>query len=213
MTVTDDGIGIPPEDQERIFESFHQGRRGVSREEGTGLGLTLCRRIVVLMGGVMTLDTEVGVGSTFGFTIPIRGADALVGSDSRDKDVPVVVVIDDDRSSLDLINAYLDGHAVRVVRAHDGKEGLDTIRRLQPVAALLDIRLPGMDGWQVLEELRADPEMRELPVVITSILDEKSRGLAAGAADYLIKPVARDDLLDALRRVHVLPGESVRQGD
>jgi signal transduction histidine kinase/ActR/RegA family two-component response regulator len=209
VTVTDDGIGIPPEDQERIFESFHQGRRGVSREEGTGLGLTLCRRIVVLMGGVMTLDTEVGVGSTFGFTIPIRGADALIGSDSRDEDVPVVVLIDDDLSSLDLIDAYLEGHAVQVVRAHDGKEGLDTIRRLQPVAVLLDIRLPGIDGWQVLEELRGDPEMSGLPVVITSVLDEKSRGLAAGAADYLIKPVARDDLIDALRRAHVLPSTSI----
>jgi signal transduction histidine kinase/ActR/RegA family two-component response regulator len=213
VTVTDDGIGIPPEDQERIFESFHQGRRGASREEGTGLGLTLCRRIVALMGGVMTLDTKVGVGSTFGFTIPIRGADVSVGSDSREEDGPVVVVIDDDRSSLDLISAYLAGHAVRVVRAHDGREGLDTIRRLQPVAALLDIRLPGIDGWQVLEELRADPELRDLPVIIISILDEKSRGLAAGAADYLIKPVARDDLLDALRRVHVLPGMNVQRRD
>ena len=72
VTVTDNGIGIPPEDQERIFESFHQGRRGAPREEGTGLGLTLCRRIVTLMGGVMALRSEVGVGSTFSFSIPIR---------------------------------------------------------------------------------------------------------------------------------------------
>ena len=84
--------------------------------------------------------------------------------------------------------------------AWDGNEGLDRIRRLQPVAALLDIRLPGIDGWEVLEALQADPEIEEVPVIIVSILDERSRGLAAGAVEYLVKPVSRDDLLDALRR-------------
>src|SRR5215217_5408484 len=187
VTVRDSGIGIPSEDQERIFEAFHQGRRGPSREDGTGLGLTLCRRIVALMGGVMTLQSEVGVGSTFGFTVPVLAADGSVESDNRDDTDPVVVVVDDDRRSLDLMSAYLDGHGVRVVRARGGNEGLDRIRRLQPVAALLDIRFP---------------------VIIVSILDEKSRGLAAGAVEYLVKPVGRDDLLDALRRLRVLPGNN-----
>jgi len=204
LTVTDDGIGIPPEDTERIFEAFHQGRRGASREEGTGLGLTLCRRIVALMGGEMTLQTEVGVGSTFGFTIPIRFADDSVSKDDRDNVEPVLVVIDDDRASLELVSAYLDGQGVRVVRARDGTEGLQTIRRLKPAAVLLDIRLPDIDGWEVLNQLRADPRTTELPVIIVSIVDERSQGLAAGAAEYLIKPVGRDGLLDALRRVHAL---------
>ena len=208
VTVTDNGTGIPAEDQERIFDAFHQGRRGPSREEGTGLGLTLCRRIVTLMGGVLTLDSEVGVGSTFGFTVPVLAADGSVEPESRDEAGAVVVVVDDDRRSLDLMSAYLDGHGVRVVRARDGNEGLDTIRRLQPVAALLDIRLPGIDGWDVLEALQADPETEDVPVIIVSILDERSRGLAAGAAEYLVKPVGRDDLLDALRRLRVLPGHN-----
>src|ERR687897_857049 len=177
-------------------------------EEGIGLGLTLCRRIVALMGGVMTLKTEVGVGSTFGFTVPIRGDEGPLESNNRDNADPVVVVIDDDRRSLDLMSAYLDGRGVHVVRARDGNEGLDAIRRLQPVAALLDIRLPGIDGWEVLEALQADPETEEVPVIIVSILDEKSRGLAAGAAEYLVKPVGRDDLLDALRRLRVLPSNN-----
>jgi signal transduction histidine kinase/ActR/RegA family two-component response regulator len=209
VTVTDDGMGIPPEDTERIFEAFHQGRRGASREEGTGLGLTLCRRIVALMGGEMTLQTEVGIGSTFGLTIPIRSGDGQVGWDHRHDKDPVVVVIDDDRASLELMSAYLDGQGVRVVRARDGTEGLETIRRLQPAAVLLDIRLPDIDGWEVLEQLRTDPQTTKLPVVIVSIVDERSRGLVAGAAEYLIKPVGRDALLDALRRVQVLPGTSL----
>jgi signal transduction histidine kinase len=205
VTVTDDGVGIPPEDQQRIFEAFAQGRRGPAREEGTGLGLTLCRRIVTLMGGVMSLHSEVGVGSAFGFTVPVRHAGAAAPTATIDGADPIVVVIDDDRRSLDLLTAYLDGQGVRVVRARDGRDGLDTIRRLHPLAALLDIRLPGIDGWTVLDDLQTDPQTRPIPVIIVSILDEKARGLAAGAADYLTKPVRRDDLLDALRRVRVLP--------
>ena len=205
VTVTDDGIGIRPEDRERIFESFQQGQRSPSREEGTGLGLTLCRRIVTLMGGTMSLQSEVGVGSTFGFTVPLQGASVSVAPGLYDERDPVVVVIDDDRASLELMSAYLAGHGVRVVRAHNGKEGLDAVHRLKPVATVLDILLPGMDGWRVLEELRADPKTQGLPVIIASIVDERSRGLAAGAADYLVKPVGRDELLGALRRMHVLP--------
>ncbi len=209
VTVTDNGIGIAQEDRERIFESFQQGQRGPSREEGTGLGLTLCRRIVTLMGGTMTLQTEVGVGSTFGFTVPLQGTSVSVGPSLDNDQDPVVVVIDDDRASLDLMSAYLAGHGVRVVRARDGKEGLDAVRRLRPVATVLDILLPGIDGWEVLETLRADPETQALPVIIASIVDERARGLAAGAADYLVKPVGRDELLAALRRIQVLPIQSI----
>ena len=209
VTVTDNGIGIPPEDRERIFESFQQGQRGPSREEGTGLGLTLCRRIVNLMGGTMSLQTEVGVGSTFGFTVPLPGATVSVATDIDHHLDPVIVVIDDDRASLELMSAYLADHGVHVVRARDGKEGLDAVRRLQPVATVLDILLPSVDGWEVLEKLQADPKTQALPVIVASIVDEKSRGLAAGAADYLVKPVGRDELLSALRRLHVLPIGSI----
>ena len=90
------------------------------------------------------------------------------------------------------MSAYLAGHGVRVVRARDGKEGLDAVHRHKPVATVLDILLPGMDGWKVLEQLRADPKTQGLPVIIASIVDEKPRGLAAGAGDYLVKPVGRE---------------------
>jgi len=120
-------------------------------------------------------------------------------------------VIDDDRASLDLMSAYLAGQGLRVVRARDGTEGLDAIHRLRPVAAVLDILLPGLDGWKVLEELRTDPETQGLPVIIASIVDERSRGLAAGAGDYLVKPLGREELLGALRRMHVLPVQSIER--
>ena len=213
VTVTDNGIGIPPEDRERIFESFQQGRRGAQREEGTGLGLTLCRRIVALLGGSMWLETEPGVGSTFGFTVPIAAlAENLQTTPAGTTDLPVVVVVDDDRASLDLISAYLDGLGVQVMVARDGSEGLELIRSVSPAAVVLDIRLPGMDGWEVLGRLRADEATRDLPVIIVSILDEKSRGLSLGAVDYLNKPVGRDSLVGALRRVGAVPAAPVGSG-
>jgi DNA-binding response OmpR family regulator len=94
---------------------------------------------------------------------------------------------------------------VQVACAHDGADGLTAVRELEPVAVVLDIKLPGLDGWEVLRQIRAEQATRELPVIIVSILDEKSRGLAFGADDYLVKPVARDDLVSALREVGALP--------
>ncbi|HJR37144.1 MAG TPA: GAF domain-containing protein [Nocardioidaceae bacterium] len=205
VEVTDNGIGIPTADRERIFESFQQGRRGASQEEGTGLGLTLTRRIVELFGGRMWLDSEVGSGSTFGFAMPTgstAGADATCPAPSG---TTCVVLVDDDRASLDLLAAYLDGSGLEVTRTRDGREGLAAIRRIHPAVAILDIRLPGISGWDVLAELKADPVTARIPVVVVSIVDERARGLAMGAAEYLTKPVARDAVVAALARVGVLP--------
>ena len=169
-------------------------------------GLTLSRRIVSLLGGTLWLDSQVGVGSTFGFTLPIgHVAEQQRPLEQADGQLPAIVLIDDDRASLDLLTAYLEAFDVQVVRTHDGLEGLSAIHQLKPAAAVLDIKLPGLDGWEVLRQIRADQTTRELPVIIVSILDEKSRGLALGADGYLIKPVAKDDLVSALREVGALP--------
>ena len=199
VTVTDTGIGVPPEDQERIFESFQQGRRGAPKEEGTGLGLTLSRRIVGLFGGRMWLESAPGAGSTFGFSIPARaGAGARSARFGR-SEVPVVLLVDDDRASLDLHSAYLDGSPTRVLRATDGVEALEMARKELPAAVVLEIGLPRLDGWQVLTELKADPATAAIPVVIATAVDDRSRGLALGADAYLRKPIRREELIDALR--------------
>ncbi|HEX3295794.1 MAG TPA: GAF domain-containing protein [Nocardioides sp.] len=205
ITVTDTGIGVPEADRERIFESFQQGGRGGSREEGTGLGLTLSRRIVELLGGHMWLETEVGRGSTFGFSIPARERQAAATSEDGGP-LPVggeVVVIEDDRPSLDLFRAYLSRAALQVTTARDGQSGLAAVRRTRPDAVLLDIRLPGIDGWAVLKALKEEEETRDIPVIVVSIVDERTRGVAMGAAAYLVKPVGRDALLAALAGVGV----------
>ena len=203
ITVTDTGIGVPEADRERIFESFQQGGRGSSHEEGTGLGLTLSRRLVELLGGHMWLESEVGRGSTFGFSLPAR--EERPGAGTADLTaVPAngaVVVIEDDRPSLDLFSAYLSGAALTVTTARDGPSGLEAVRRTRPDAVLLDIRLPGIDGWAVLRTLKAEQETRDIPVIVVSIVDEQARGAALGAAAYLVKPVGRDDLSAALTAV------------
>jgi signal transduction histidine kinase/ActR/RegA family two-component response regulator len=207
VAVTDTGIGVPPEDHERIFESFQQGGRGAPKEEGTGLGLTLSRRIVELFGGRMWLTSAVGEGSTFGFTIPlgsVRGEPAQPETAAQPTGLPRVVLVEDDGPSRDLFSAYLEGADLEVAVARDGEEGLDSVRRLDPAAVVLDIRLPRIDGWNVLRALKADPATSKVPVVVVSIVDERAKGLALGAAEYLVKPVGREDLLRALTQVHVL---------
>ena len=201
-------------DRERIFESFQQGGRGSSREEGTGLGLTLSRRIVELLGGRMWLESQVGVGSTFGFSIPAqfhgtedRGADGEPTRGSRarrrHRGRPAL---------LDLMTAYLSGASLEVTAARDGPSGLEAVRRVHPDAVLLDIRLPGIDGWSVLEALKEEPETRDIPVIVVSIVDERARGVALGAAAYLVKPVSRDDLLTALAAAGApVPKEGARE--
>ena len=207
ITVTDTGVGVAPADRERIFESFQQGR-STRTHEGTGLGLTLCRRIVGLMGGRMWLESEVGVGSTFAFTVPTGRRSPANDDSSAPADHTRshrVLVIEDDRQSADLLTAYLSSAGFEVAIAHDGPIGLAALRRERPVAVILDVRLPGMDGWDVLRAIKADPETSSIPVVVVSVLDERIRGMSLGAAEYLVKPTSRDDVMAALARVRVVP--------
>ena len=209
VTVTDTGIGIAPEDRNRIFESFQQGGRATTQQEGTGLGLTLTKRIVELFGGRMWVDSEVGVGSTFGFTMPI-GTRAVTGTAGRtpavsDDGRELVVVIEDDRRSLELLTLYLESAGLRVLGVGDGLAGIEAVRRELPAAVVLDIHLPDLEGWDVLAALKADPSTVAVPVVVVSIVDERGRGFALGADEYLVKPVSRDDMLSALARVRALP--------
>ena len=208
ITVRDTGIGVAAEDRERIFESFQQGPRGASSQDGTGLGLTLCRRIVGLMGGRMSLESELGVGSAFSFTVPI-GMDRLpeVVSSATHAELcsPKIIVIDDDRPSIDLFTAYLESAGFDVSSSYDGVRGLDAARRERPVAVVLDLRLPLMDGWGVLAALKSDPATSAIPVVVVSVLDDRAKGMARGASEYLVKPVNRESLLAALSRVGAAP--------
>ena len=214
VSVADSGIGVQAADRERIFESFQQGGRGSTSEEGTGLGLTLSRRIVELMGGRLWLDSAVGEGSTFSFSVPLRDRGVSLTSSAEDpEDRAGVVLIEDDAPSLDLLTVYLSAENVRVTVARDGVEGLDTVRRVRPAAVILDIRLPRMDGWEVLAALKSDRSTMDIPVIVASVVDERQRGLAMGASAYLIKPVRRDELIGQLRRLDALESSLAARPD
>jgi signal transduction histidine kinase/DNA-binding response OmpR family regulator len=204
ITVTDTGIGIAEADRSRIFDSFQQGTRSASSSEGTGLGLTLTRRIVELHGGRMWLDSELGVGSTFGLALPRQVQEQQPVEGWSDPMVPdgrrSVVVIEDDPSSAELVGVHLTAAGLRPVTVRTGEEGLAAIRALRPTAVVLDIHLPGMDGWDVLSAIKADPQLASTPVVVVSVLPERGRGFALGAADYLVKPVSKEGLLGAVWR-------------
>jgi len=206
ITVSDTGPGVPVEDRERIFESFQQGGRGVNRQEGTGLGLTLSRRIVELHGGHMWLDSEVGLGSTFGLAVPLTGTSGpgTASSSPPRTEGPLAVVIEDDPGSLELLTVYLEGAGMAVASAVNGADGLDLVRRLAPTAVLMDIGLPDVDGWQLISLLKGDPGTAGIPVLVVSMIDDARRGLALGASEYLVKPVSRESVLAALARVGVL---------
>jgi len=217
VEVADTGPGVPAEDRQRIFDSFQQGALLPKETEGTGLGLTLSKRILELHGGKIWVEGEAGNGSTFGFAVPTGsaepaltpvpplGLDPGLPTELAPGPGPTVVVVEDDRRSFDLLRVYLEAAGARVVSARDGEEGLDTVRRLNPAGVILDILLPGVDGWEVLAQLKADPGTAAIPVVVVSMLDERGRGFALGAAEYLVKPVGKDQLLAALYRVAAMP--------
>ena len=216
VLVADTGVGVPAEDRERIFDSFQQGTRLSGQVEGTGLGLTLSKRILELHGGRIWVESEAGQGSTFGIALPAVSEEptlkpvpqaglAGVTTGPAPSPGPTVVVVEDDRRSFDLLRVYLEAAGARVVSARDGREGLDTVRRLSPAGVILDILLPGIDGWEVLAQLKADPGTAAIPVIVVSMLDERGRGFALGAAEYLVKPVGKEQLLAALYRAAAMP--------
>jgi signal transduction histidine kinase/DNA-binding response OmpR family regulator len=210
IAVRDTGIGIAAEDQQRIFEEFQQAGSAAGRApEGTGLGLALARKFVELHSGELWLESQVGVGSTFTFSLPIQPPAVDPGPptpvrlrpETNGTVGPTVLVVEDNPHAVDLLSLYLHGDGFGVTVANDGAAGIALARDIHPAAIVLDILLPQMDGWDFLALAKADPEIAHIPVVIVSMLDERGKGFALGAADYLVKPVHRDSLLATMRRV------------
>jgi signal transduction histidine kinase/DNA-binding response OmpR family regulator len=204
FAVWDTGIGIRPEDVERIFEEFQQLEAPLAKQyEGTGLGLALARKFVELHGGKIWVESTPGKGSTFVFTMPLREAPAAEAGrrvEAVEAGGPLVLVVEDDPRTLDLLRFTLSREGFRVEGARDGEEAVVKARALQPSLMTLDILLPKKDGWEVLKELKEDPATRDIPVVIVSIVDEPERGFSLGAADYILKPIDREDFLRRLGR-------------
>lgn len=205
LSVADTGIGITAADQEKLFVEFQQvGERPSGEQQGTGLGLALTRRLAELHGGRVWVESEPGAGSRFYVALPLKSqSDALLEADAvatRESDGPLVMVVEDQNSAAALLSVTLRraGYQVKVVRS--GADVLESAVRLRPDAITLDILLPGVDGWEILRSLKESPETRNIPVVVVSVLDDRSLGFALGADDYLVKPAPREKLLEFVTR-------------
>ncbi|HLU11700.1 MAG TPA: GAF domain-containing protein, partial [Oceanobacillus sp.] len=204
VTIQDTGIGIRPEDQEIIFESFRQADGSSVREySGTGLGLAITRRLTTMHNGYLWVESELDKGSQFILLLPsvsMVRSDATVPVVERD-DRPIVLVIDDDPAALQLAHDHLDSSQYQVIATSQPSQAIQLAKRLHPDIVIADVMMPGMSGWEVLRALREDAETADIPVIVMAVLNQMRQGVYLGTADYLVKPIGRETLLEALARV------------
>jgi signal transduction histidine kinase/DNA-binding response OmpR family regulator len=220
LRVSDTGIGIDSAQLGRLFREFTQGDASTTRKYGgTGLGLALSRRFCQMMGGDITVTSTPGQGSTFTIIVPrevsteLNAASHTLAAEALPVGVPrgTVLVIDDDPSTCELLQRTLSREGLHVVTAASGEEGLAQARRLRPDVITLDVLLRDIDGWQILATLKADPDLAAIPVLMLTIMDERSTGFSLGAAEYLTKPIDRRRLLELVGRFCAAPADDPAQ--
>ena len=224
IEVIDTGIGIPNNELIHLFHDFSQTAPITSyKYGGTGLGLSLSRRLCAILGGDISVISDFGVGSTFTVNLPAaveqhppkpelapdhRQASVTPGLDSafaladlaleRQQHL-VVLVIDDDPTTRELLHRSLTSSDVSVIMAADGEEGLLLVEALHPDVVILDVLLPGVDGWSVLTTIKSSPESADIPVIMLTIVDDRDKGFVLGAHDYLTKPIDNVRLTAVIR--------------
>ncbi len=224
IVVSDTGIGIPPEKHEVIFEAFKQADGSTSRRYGgTGLGLTISRELAHLMGGRIELESEEDKGSAFSLYLPleldrrlldaehVRTEPKQKSSEQHESAVPVadfgrraILVVDDDVRNLLALTPMLERWNLRVTAAGDGLEALETLSEEEFDLVLMDIMMPGMDGYETIRRIRAQEKTRHLPIVALTAKagrEDQDKCIAAGADDYLVKPVQSNNLKDTIDRM------------
>jgi CheY-like chemotaxis protein/anti-sigma regulatory factor (Ser/Thr protein kinase) len=209
VSVADTGPGIHPDDFPRLFERFKQvGDTLTDKPTGTGLGLPICKEIIDHHGGHLTVDSRVGEGSTFAFTLPGSQRPAgTTGHDitrsaaqSRDRRLRhLVLVVDDDESHRALLRAELEMAGFDVEQAADGTAALEAARSLLPDVITLDVVMPDIDGFAVAHELRRDARTATIPIVMITIADGPERAARAGIDRYMPKPVEAARLVGEVR--------------
>ncbi|MCC7262635.1 MAG: response regulator [Candidatus Latescibacteria bacterium] len=208
LSVTDTGIGIPAQACDYIFEEFRQVDGSTTRKYGgTGLGLSISLKLARMLGGTIAVESEEGKGSVFTVTLPLQCgpepgpvAAAEGNPPAIDQARRLIVAIDDDPNVLSLLTQELEEEGYQVRRFTRAAAGIEGARTLNPYAITLDIMLPGMDGWEAIGRLKSDPATRDIPLIVLSIIDNRELGFRLGADDYLVKPIDKEALFEALRR-------------
>jgi signal transduction histidine kinase/ActR/RegA family two-component response regulator len=211
--ISDTGIGITGKQRDNLFQEFTQADVSIARKYGgTGLGLAISHRFVQLMKGRIALESLPGQGSTFTVQLPAEaaieqaesaqteGSSAAGIASETNANADTILVIDDDSTVRDLMSRSLTKVGFRVVAAASGEEGLRLAKQLRPLVITLDVIMPDWDGWTVLNKLKADSELAEIPVIMVTIVDNEAMGRDLGASSYLIKPVDRERLVTLIER-------------
>ncbi|MDX2217191.1 MAG: response regulator [Oculatellaceae cyanobacterium bins.114] len=209
FSISDTGIGIAPDQMDRLFQPFVQLDSRLSRRySGTGLGLVLVRRIVELHGGSVTLTSEIGQGSCFTVMLPWRRAnqsllEGMPAPLTTTQFLPIqkALIVEDSEAAANQVSRYLTELGATTVVHPLGQGVVDLTLQTKPDVIILDILLPDLPGWEVLMELKAHSITRTIPVLIISVVDDRPKGLALGAADYLLKPITRLQLQQAVKRL------------
>jgi signal transduction histidine kinase/CheY-like chemotaxis protein len=203
VAVTDTGSGIAPQDQGKLFLPFSQVDDSPTRKTGgTGLGLSICRSLIEMHGGrIGLLRSEVDTGSTFFFTLPVSSLEPEILPQVGGATSNIVLAIDDDQKVISLYERYLEPHGYQIIPLTDPNFAVPRAKETKPFAITLDIMMPGKDGWQVLRELKNDPETRDIPIIVCSIMESQEKGFSMGATDYLVKPFIQEEMIAALTRL------------
>lgn len=199
ISVSDTGPGISLKDQEKLFQPFSQVDASPTRKSGgTGLGLSICKQLINMHGGQIWVESQEGQGSTFHFTLPLYHKDI----EASPENARTILTIDDDMQVIGLYERYLQPEGYHIVPLTDPSRAVEAVRRVKPFAITLDIMMPGTDGWTVLEALKSNPDTRNIPVIICSIVEDVEKGYTLGASDYLVKPILEEDLVNSLDRLN-----------
>jgi PAS domain S-box-containing protein len=208
ITVWDTGIGIAPEDMVRLFQPFVQLDSRLAREyNGTGLGLALVYRMAEMHGGSVTVTSEPGIGSRFTVSLPWNLATELELPDAerpvagRHRAIRNALIVEDSPTAAAQLVRYLDELGVAAITHSHGADAIALALDKRPDLIVLDLLLPDASGWDVLQQLKAEPRTRSIPILIVSVVDDRAYGLGLGADDYLVKPFTRHDVQQALRRL------------
>ena len=202
--VTDNGEGMSQEGVSKVFEEYEQAERSTSATHGgTGLGLPISKRFAELMGGGVTVSSEKGKGSIFTIYIPRICEEA---EDLDNEEISTLagenlcVLIDDDIAMHDLVKRTIKKAGLTLLGATNGEQGLNMIRETKPKLILLDVLMPGRDGWSILKECKSDESIKDIPVIMVSQMSQESLAFSLGADDYLTKPIERNKFLDIVKK-------------
>ena len=207
FAVIDTGAGMSPEGVAKVFEEYTQAERSTSANYGgTGLGLPISKKFAEMMGGDVIVTSEEGVGSVFTMSVPRECPEYnddevdsnVINLDDQDN---LVVLVDDDVAMHDLIKRTISKLNLTLLGATNSEKGMELIREVKPKLILLDVLMPGRDGWSLLKECKTDQELKDIPVIMISQLNQSNLASSLGANDYLTKPIDRSHFINTLKRI------------